>query len=119
MNDFSRAGRVLFLEGGNVTDRIPRAFRVTEACLTIIDQLLPATRDGLGGPSRHDFITYDFTPAVETMAMDFERMTLAIEGSSFRVMVLAGLMVDRFSIYARLADDDVVEVWAVMLRDPS
>ncbi len=83
------------------------------------DQLLPATRDGFGGPSRHDFIAIDFTPAVERMATNFERFAPAIDGSSFRVMVVAGLVVDRFSIYARIGDDGTVEVWAVMLRDPS
>lgn len=96
-----------------------RAFRVTETCLSIIDQLLPATRDGFGGPSRHDFITIDFTPAVETLASDFERFSLAIDGSGFRVMVVSGLLIDRFSIYAVLSDQNVIEVWAVMLREPS
>ena len=58
-------------------------------------------------------------PAVETLASDFERFSLPIDGSAFRVMVVSGLLIDRFSIYAVVSDEDVIEVWAVMLREPS
>jgi len=33
-------------------------------------------------------------------------------------MVVSRLLIDRFSVYAAISDKDVIEVWAVMLREP-
>ena len=93
-----------------------RTVRVQDWCYRLIDEVFPAERNGHGKPSAHDFLLHDVAPALDLLAEDLEAVTVpASPGSSIRVYTGSGLLVQRFALFARLTDDDIVEVIEVQL----
>lgn len=91
---------------------MPRQVTVTDDFFDRLEILLPAERVGEGVPSRTDFLMYELPAIIDQLADDLEVVTSpASPGSTLRVYVSAGIMVDFLAVYARLVNDVVEVVW--------
>lgn len=52
-----------------------RAVRVIESFFDRLDELLPADRTAVGGPSATDFLLHDLPAIIDSLAVDFEVST--------------------------------------------
>lgn len=88
-----------------------RVVRVAQSFFDRLDELLPAQRSASGIPSATDFMVHDLPPIIDLLAGDYENVTLAVDDvPGVRVLITAGRLVSRLSVYCVLAADGSVEV---------
>ena len=90
---------------------MPLVVRFTPSFFEELDRLLPAERRNDGTPSATDFLLLDLPAVRDRLAADFEAVTVVVppEGD-VRVCVAAGVLVERFALYAVRRGDDVAVI---------
>lgn len=90
-----------------------------------LDQQLSGERGPHGGPSRHDFLSFELAEAMEDFAQLWDSLPRSIPGrDDYRILIKRGYLVASLSIEAQLGPDGVIELVDVALQmswpdDPS
>ena len=88
-----------------------RQVRVAPSFFDRLDELLPEERTATGKPSATDFLLHEIPTVIDRLAEDYERHTMVLTAApEFRVMIAAGILIPRFSIYTLQAADGAVEI---------
>lgn len=88
-----------------------RQVRVAPSFFDRLDELLPAERAASGTPSSTDFLLHELPPFIDALADDLEGSTFAVpESGGLRVLIAAGVLIERLTLYARLAPDNAVDI---------
>jgi len=85
----------------------------TEQFFDRLDLLLPNERGADGTPSVTDFLLLDLPRVRDALVSDYEGSTLPTEEPDVRVLIAAGVLVDRYAIYATCEDNTVDVFWLV------
>lgn len=92
-----------------MTDRRP--VRVVDRFFDQLDDLLPDERTPTGRPSATDFLLYEMPRVIESLALDYEGVTLPVEGvTDLRVLVTTGMLVRHIAVYAMVAADGAIDI---------
>lgn len=81
-----------------------------------LDELLPPERTADGSPSTADFVLHELTNIVETLAVDYEAVTIPLPGETSRLMVVSGVLVSEIAVYVDLTASGAVELYWLDLR---
>ncbi len=81
-----------------------------------LDELLPPERSADGKPSTADFVLHELTNIVETLAADYEAVTIPLPGESARLMVVTGVLVAEIAVYVDLITTGAIELYWLDIR---
>jgi hypothetical protein len=85
--------------------------RATPRFFEDLDRQLRSERGPNGEPSANDFQVFELIRIVDRFAVDFDVLPrLIAERDDYRVLVMSGTLVPRFSVIGQLASDDAVEL---------
>ena len=88
-----------------------RTVRATAGFFDDLDSQLRAERGPNGEPSTNDFQTFELLTIVDRFATGFDDLPELTPGQSDeRVLIAVGVVVPRFAVVGRLADDGAVEL---------
>lgn len=88
-----------------------RRVRATSAFFDDLEAQLAAERGSRGEPSVNDFQSLELLRIVEAFATGFDELPELIPGRpDYRLLILAGTLVSRFSVLGQLASDGAVEL---------
>jgi hypothetical protein len=93
-----------------------RQVRFTEQFFEALDERFPTERGADGTPSATDFLLIDLPAVRDRLANDFDRWTLPTTDQEVRVCIGAGILVERFALFAALVGDVVEVFWLTMER---
>jgi len=83
-----------------------------------LDELLPTERTAEGDRSATDFLLHDLTAIIDTLAADYEGMTLPAPDTDYRILVTSGMTVSFVAIYVNMSEDGTVEIISIDLDRP-
>ena len=88
-----------------------RTVRTTRTFFDDLDRQLGVERGPHGEPSVHDFQVFELLRLVEIFATRFDDLPALIPGrSDYRILIVSGILVPRFSVVGQLAGDGAVEL---------
>lgn len=93
-----------------------RQVRFTEQFFEALDESLPSERGVDGSPSVTDFLLVDLPAVRDRLADDFGRWTLPTDDPDVRVLVGAGVLVQRFALFVALVEEVVEVFWITVER---